>query len=176
MAIEPNSTALLEPESLTPKQKMHFAQIAYEESKDNIRSKSSFSSDEAIDLLMEYTTYWFEYSFHRADNMAAGAELDQQWRDRVGDEYIRNEMGRKAVFEAGIIAAKRGDLRPLKEHFVKRLKKEREMGNLNDFEKKFMNLISAVPNRTDKKIRTIYPAWMDPRFNPDASPLPPARE
>lgn len=93
-----------------------------------------------------------------------GGENDERWLNWIDQgRDLRREV-QKALFEA-----QSGDYLVLKQYLMR--EGIRRQSQLNGIGAKLQTLSQLIPEKGEP-IKLPIPAWLDPRFNPEASPLP----
>lgn len=147
------------------KKRMDFASSALDWVRERIEKEKNFTPELARELGILYIAYSWQWWSFAEDHLDATGDReildDVMGKYALEDREIRIHTLRG--FEKILFDALHGEYESMKIFF--------QTGSNENLEK-----IGKVILSRDLSAKLPPPAWMDPRFNPDASPLPPDQQ
>lgn len=144
--------------------KIEISMRAGAELKNRILQKDDFTEEEALGFAVEYVARKIEV-FTLGEDMLTPEEFEEM----KGEEDKQEDDPRRKA-ELVLFEAQRGNYRHLKNYLLdygKEIKKTQK-----DLSDKLIILSSKI-QKEGSPVRLPIFAWMDPKYNPDAMPLPP---
>jgi hypothetical protein len=129
-----------------------------------------------IDLSGRFLSARFEVDFNISDAESNVLDEEDAKRIKVNKALVQDRQ-RRGIIETAIRDAQFGNYSSLKRVLVNEAERIRNRSNVvvEDWEKlpvAIIRLVQRVPEKSDHHFRLPGASYLDPRFNPNASPLP----